>query len=64
MKKLLFAVQVFGAIAMFPLYVIVELNHGLKTLPVNNSSSAIVREQRDISTQSGIRNENVVFRYW
>ena len=64
MKKLLFAVQVFGAIAMFPLYVIVEFNHGSKTLPVNNSSSVIVKEQKDISAQSGVRNENVVFRYW
>ena len=64
MKKLLFAVQVFGAIAMFPLYVIVEFNHGKKALPVHNSSSVIVKEQKDISAQSGVRNENVVFRYW
>ena len=64
MKKLLFAVQVFGAIAMFPLYVIVEFNHGSKTLPVNTSTSVIENKQRDISTQSGVRNENVVFRYW
>ena len=28
MKKLVFAVQVFGIIAMFPIYVILEMNHG------------------------------------
>lgn len=64
MKKLLFAVQVFGAIAMFPLYVIVEFNHGTKTLPVNNSASVIEKKQKDNGIPSTVKNENVIFRYW
>ena len=64
MKKLLFAVQVFGAIAMFPLYVIVEFNHGTKTLPVNTSTSVIEKKQRDNGIPSTVKNENVIFSYW
>ena len=64
MKKLLFAVKVFGAIAMFPLYVIIEFNHGTKTLPVNTSTSVIENKQRDNGIPSTVKNENVIFRYW
>lgn len=35
MKKLVFAVQVFGIIALFPIYVILEMNHGIERLPKN-----------------------------
>lgn len=64
MKKIVFAVQVFGAIAMFPLYVLLEPNHGTSALPFNTSPLVIVKEQTDISTPSGVRDENVVFHYW
>jgi hypothetical protein len=35
MKKLVFAVQVFGIIALFPIYVILEMNHGIERSPGN-----------------------------
>ena len=37
MKKLVFAVQVFGIIAMFPIYVILEMNHGTEKLSENKN---------------------------
>ena len=64
MKKLVFAVQVFGLIVLFPLYVIIEFNHGTETPPLNNSPSVIVKEPADNSIRSEVRTENVVFRYW
>lgn len=44
MKKLLFAVQVFGIIAMFPIYVILEMNHGTQKLS-ENKNPAVVKER-------------------
>ncbi|MEP7377653.1 MAG: hypothetical protein ABI675_29885 [Chitinophagaceae bacterium] len=41
MKKFLFAVQVFGIIAMFPIYVILEMNHGTGSLPENKSQPVV-----------------------
>lgn len=61
MKKLVFAVQMFSIIAMFPLYVIVEFNHAKKTFPENNPSSVIEKKQGDNSLQSRFKNENTVF---
>ena len=37
MKKLVFAAQVFGLIAMFPVVVILEINHGTGNLSKSNS---------------------------
>ncbi|MGZ8517227.1 MAG: hypothetical protein ACXWWD_07750 [Chitinophagaceae bacterium] len=37
MKKFVFAVQVFGIIALFPIYVILEMNHGIERLPENRN---------------------------
>ncbi|MCY7292296.1 MAG: hypothetical protein LH615_08950, partial [Ferruginibacter sp.] len=39
MKKIGFALQVFGLITMFPLCVILEMNHAATTLPANNTTS-------------------------
>ena len=39
MKKAVFAIQMFVLIAFFPVYLVVELNHGTGRMPVNNSSS-------------------------
>jgi hypothetical protein len=41
MKKFFFAVQVFGILAMFPLYVILEMNHGL---PENKNHSGVTEK--------------------
>ena len=64
MKKLAFAVRVFGLIVLFPLYLIVEFNYGTEPSPVNNSTSVIVKETSDSSDLSGVRREIVVFHYW
>lgn len=37
MKKIAFALQVFTLITMFPLYVVIEMNHGTVTITENNS---------------------------
>ncbi len=39
MKKFLFAAQVFGIMMMFPLYVILEMNHGTASLDENKNHS-------------------------
>lgn len=61
MKKLVFAFQMFGVIAMFPLYVIVEFNHAKRTLPEQNPSSVIEKKQGDNSLHPRSKNEDAVF---
>ena len=39
MKKIGFALQVFGLITIFPLCVILEMNHAATKLPANNTTS-------------------------
>ena len=62
MKKIVFAFQVFGLMVMFPLYVVVELNHGTKSMPVNNSDSFATEKQIKKNMRSvinpKIENEN------
>ena len=63
MKKLVFAVQVFGIIALFPIYVILEMNHGTG-LPENKNHSG-VEEKPDktiirVALNSKIENENSI----
>jgi hypothetical protein len=38
MKKIVFAMQTLFLTALFPVYMVVELNRETETLPVNNSS--------------------------
>ncbi len=63
MKKLLFAVQVFGIIAMFPLYVILEMNHGTG-LPENKNQSGVIETPQKRSSghllNSEEQNENSI----
>jgi hypothetical protein len=65
MKKAVFAIQVFGLIVAFPLYFLVELNHGTKLMPVNNSGPFAVEQpmKKEIRSvmNSTIKNENKVF---
>lgn len=48
MKKLVFTIQVFGVIAMFPLYAVLEINHAREKSPSNNTSSSVSRVQEKI----------------
>ncbi len=52
MKKLAFAIQVFSLIAMFPLYVVAEFNHGNERLPDDINSPAIIKEPTKIDIKS------------
>ncbi|MCW3109910.1 MAG: hypothetical protein JWQ09_4416 [Segetibacter sp.] len=64
MKKLVFAVQVFGLIIAFPIYVLLEFNHGTKALPTNNSVAVTIENPVHKNIQqvinSKIENENKV----
>ena len=61
MKKFFFAVQVFGIIAMFPLYVILEMNHGL---PENKNHSGVTGKPEKtiirVALNSKAENENSI----
>ncbi len=48
MKKLVFTIQVFGVIIMFPLYAVLEMNHARGKSPSNNTSSSVTRKQEKI----------------
>jgi hypothetical protein len=41
MKKFAFTVQVFGLMAMLPIFVILEMNHGTDRLSENNTQPII-----------------------
>ncbi len=47
MKKIVFAIQVFVLSAMFPVYLVAELNHGTGRSPVNNSTSAFTERLKE-----------------
>jgi hypothetical protein len=44
MKKIVFAVQVFGILALFLIYVVLEMNHGTGTSP-ENMNHPVVKER-------------------
>ena len=56
MKKLLFAVQVFGIIAMFPLYVILEMNHATG-LPENKKQSGVIETAQKTIIRASLNSE-------
>lgn len=64
MKKFVFAVQVFGIIALFPIYVILEMNHGTTGLPNNMrrpvGNEKIMETVIHASLNSEAQNENPV----
>ena len=43
MKKFAFTLQVFGLMAMVPIFVILEMNHG-KARPSENNTTPIIKE--------------------
>ena len=54
MKKFLFAVQVFGIIGMFPIYVILEMNHGL---PENKNHSGVAEKPEKTAIGASLNSE-------
>lgn len=48
MKKLVMAIELAALIAMFPVYMIVELNHGKVRVHTNNTATEI-KEQSEIN---------------
>lgn len=59
MKKLVFAAQVFGVIAMFPIYVILEMNHGTSELP-GDRNQPVVTEQKEKAFIGSLNSESQV----
>lgn len=49
MKKIVFAVQVFGLIAMFPIVVVLEMTHGTGGSSKRNSTSGVKQKIEIIS---------------
>ena len=52
MKKLVFAIQVVALIAMLPVYMIAELNHGTVKSQVNHPASATEEKSKPISVHT------------
>lgn len=46
MKKIVFTLQVFGTIALFTIYVVLEMNHGTGKLP-GNKNYPVVKEKAE-----------------
>ncbi len=57
MKKVVFAIQVFGLIAMFPVYVATELNQGKNELTGNNPPSVITESLPQINAQAELNSK-------
>lgn len=51
MKKIVFAAQVVGLIAMFPILVMLEMNHPAGTSPANNAPSHFIKKVEETSTR-------------
>jgi hypothetical protein len=47
MKKLLFATEVFGLIVMFPIVLILQLNHAAVVSNENNSPSNVMKKKKE-----------------
>jgi hypothetical protein len=61
MKKLVFAFQVFGLLAMFPIVVILEMNHVTGTAPKNNFNSRVILKTEKTKILPGIPAETIFF---
>jgi hypothetical protein len=49
MKKIVFAAEVFGLIAMFPIVMILQLNHTAGVSNENNSPSSVMKKKEKTS---------------
>ena len=65
MKKIVFAIQVFGLITMLPLYLILELTRGTDRLPAKNPAPVIIDKPQNKGTLSNLKlaNEKALFIY-
>lgn len=53
MKKIAFALQVFGLIAILPICVVLEMNHAGR-LPVNNTHSKVNQDVSEFTVQKSL----------
>lgn len=51
MKKLVFNIQMFFLIAMFPVYLVVELNQKTASIPVNNAPIETIEKTEKTNVQ-------------
>ncbi|MES1181565.1 MAG: hypothetical protein ABUL44_02095, partial [Flavobacterium sp.] len=51
MKKVVFAIQMFVLIAMFPVYLVVELNQKTGSMTVNNAPSEFIEKTEKSNVQ-------------
>ncbi len=54
MKKVLFTIQMIALIAMFPVYLVTELNHETGRLTVNNSPSEFNEKPEESKIQPAL----------
>ena len=59
MKKFAFTVQVFGLMAMVPIFVILEMSHGAGRFSENNSHSIVKEKVEKTITLDGIYSKNL-----
>jgi hypothetical protein len=57
MKKIAFTLQVFGTIALFPIYVILEMNHGIEKLPGNKKHTVVKEKAEKTVIQAPLNDE-------
>jgi hypothetical protein len=50
MKKIVFALQVFGMLALFPIYIVVEMNHGTASFPGTKNRPVVIEKTEKINT--------------
>ncbi len=58
MKKVVFAIQVFCLIAMFPVYMIVELNQGAVKKPVDHSTPDLIEKTEKNNIQPALSDQS------
>lgn len=51
MKKAVFTIQIFVLIAMFPVYLVVELNYETGSMPVKNAPSEFIEKTEKANVQ-------------
>ena len=51
MKKIVFAIQIFGLIAVLPLWVSLEMNHGTETSAVTNTKECTIENAETLSVE-------------
>jgi len=54
MKKVLFTIQMIALVAMFPVYLVTELNQKTGSMPVNNASSESIEKTEKANVQPGL----------